>query len=78
MSKRKSNAQIGHEARAEKSFARMAAHDLGGKNAVSLEDKRMASDTAKTAKLRALRQARDATEQAAAASPKGEPAEGKT
>ena len=76
MSKRKSNTQIGIEARAEKSFAKMAVHDQLGKHAVSLEDKRVASDAAKTAKLRALRQARDAAGSTDATAAKAEPGKG--
>jgi hypothetical protein len=60
MSERKSLSQIAREAQAEKSFARTQVQDRRSNGVLALETKRMRSNALKTAKLRALREAKDA------------------
>jgi hypothetical protein len=63
MTDRKSTKQIAREAQAEKSFAKWQALDQLSKKVLSSDEKRVSSNAAKTAKLRALREARDASVQ---------------
>jgi hypothetical protein len=67
MTDRKSTTQIAREAQAEKSFAKTQAQDRLSKKVLSSEEKRVTSDSAKTVKLRDLREARDAAEREAPA-----------
>ena len=61
MTDRKSIKQIAREAQAGKSFAKWEALDQLSKKVLSSDEKRVSSNAAKTAKLRALREARDAS-----------------
>jgi hypothetical protein len=63
MTDRKSTKQIAREAQAEKSFAKWQALDQLSKKVLSSDEKRVSSNAAKTARLRALREARDASVQ---------------
>jgi hypothetical protein len=63
MTDRKSTKQIAREAQAEKSFAKWQVLDQLSKRVLSSDEKRVSSNAAKTAKLRALREARDASVQ---------------
>jgi hypothetical protein len=65
MSDRKSLSQIAREKQAEKSFAQTQAQDRRSNGVLTLETKRMRANALKTAKLRALREAKDAGERAA-------------
>jgi hypothetical protein len=60
MTDRKSTKQIAHVAQAEKSFAKWQVLDQLSKKVLSSEEKRVSSNAAKTAKLRGLREVRDA------------------
>jgi hypothetical protein len=60
MSDRKSLSQIAREAQAEKSFAQTQVQDRRSNGVLALETKRMTSNALKTAKLRALRESKDA------------------
>ncbi|SEF00387.1 hypothetical protein SAMN05519104_7649 [Rhizobiales bacterium GAS188] len=68
MTDKKSTTQLAHEAQANKAFAKTKAEDQRKGVVFAEEAKRTASNAAKTAKLRALR---EASEVAAESEPKG-------
>ncbi|SEF15050.1 hypothetical protein SAMN05444161_9156 [Rhizobiales bacterium GAS191] len=70
MSDVKSTTQVAREEQANKSFAKAQAEEKRKNDVFAEEAKRLASDQAKTAKLRALREAREAEELAAKPAPK--------
>jgi hypothetical protein len=62
MTDRKSTTQLKHEAQAQKAFSKNRAEDQRTRDVLAGEVKRVSSNAAKTAKLRALREGRDASE----------------
>ena len=60
MTDKKSSTQLAHEAQANKAFANTKAEDQRKGVVFATEAKRTASNAAKTAKLRALREASEA------------------